>query len=88
MNLFLGLLSWSLLGCFSGWAASRFLPGEPRLSAFSTVLVGFFAALLGGLLASGLGFGGLATYDLRALLTAFLTSCLALTWWRIAKLTA
>lgn len=88
MILFLGLMSWLLLGVLFGWAASRFLPGRPALSVGGALLVGCAGALVGGLAASGLGFGGLATYDPRALLTAALSSCLALTWWRIAKLTA
>ena len=88
MILFLGLLSWLLLGLLVGLFAARFLPGRPKLSAGSTVWIGMGAALVGGLISSWFGFGGLATYDPRALATALLTSLLALTWWRIAKLTA
>lgn len=86
MVLFLGLFSWLLVGLAVGLSASRLLPGEPRLRAGACSAITVFAALAGGLLSSALGFGGLATYDLRALVIALLCSLLAMTWWRIAKL--
>ena len=88
MILLFGLASWVLVGLLVGLLAARFLPGEPALSMSGAAAIGITAAVLGGVLSSALGFGGLATYDVRALITALLCSLLALTWWRIAKLTA
>lgn len=87
MILFLGLFSWIFLGLLVGLSAAYFLPGRPKLSAGSGALIGILGALAGGLLSTALGFGGLATYDLRALTVALLASLIALTWRRIAKLT-
>ncbi len=86
MILFLGLISWIVLGLVVGLLAARMLPGRPALGIGSTVLLAITAAIGGGLLSTALGFGGLATYDSRALITALLTSILALTFWRIANL--
>ncbi len=86
MPLLLGLLSWILIGLAAGFSASRFLPGEPPLGIVSSALVGLAGALAGGLLATALGFGGLAAFDVRALATATLMSVLALLLLRYAKL--
>ena len=86
MILFLGLFSWIVLGLLTGLLAAKLLPGRPRLTVGATVLVAIAAAVAGGILSSGLGFGGLATYDHRALLTSLLCSMCALLWWRIANL--
>ena len=76
--LLLGLLSWILIGLAAGLSAARMLPGEPPLGWARASLAGVTGALLGGLLATALGFGGLAAFDLRALATATLASVLAL----------
>ncbi len=86
MILFLGLFSWIALGLIVGLLAARLLPGRPSLGLGSSVLLAIGAAIGGGLLSTTLGFGGLATYDPRALVVALLTSILALTLRRIANL--
>lgn len=86
MILFLGLFSWILLGIVVGVLAARLLPGRPAMSLGSSVLLAILAAIGGGLLSTALGFGGLATYDTRALIVALLASILALTLRRIANL--
>ena len=54
------------------------LPGRPRLTYAAALIVGVGGAFLGGLLATVLGFGGLAAFDPRALVTATLASILGL----------
>ncbi len=71
-----GLISWLLIGLAIGLAARRMLPGGILLSGVGSVLAGIGGALLGGVLATWLGFGGLAGYDLRALATATLGAVL------------
>ena len=78
MPLLLGLLSWILIGLAAGLSADRMLPGEPPLGQARAALAGVAGALAGGLLATALGFGGLAGFDVRALATATLTSVLGL----------
>ncbi len=84
--LLLGLLSWILIGLISGLSAARLLPGEPPLGWGWALSAGVGGALGGGLLATTLGFGGLAAYDLRSLATATLGALLALLLLRFVKL--
>ncbi len=74
----LGLLSWLAIGLIAGLSASLMLPGEPRLGRGLGLAAGLAGALAGGLLATALGFGGLAAYDVRSLATATLAAVLSL----------
>lgn len=76
MPLLIGLLSWLAAGLVIGLLARRMLPGEPRLRWGPGTATGLAGALLGGLLATALGFGGMAAYDLRSLVTASLGAVL------------
>ncbi len=78
MNLWLGLISWVGIGFIAGATAGFMLPGEPRLDWALTAWVGIASALVGGLLATALGFGGMAAYDPRSLITATLAAVVCL----------
>jgi uncharacterized membrane protein YeaQ/YmgE (transglycosylase-associated protein family) len=72
-----GLLSWLLAGLVSGalfrLASRRLLAGVGIERGWpGCLLLGSGGALLGGLLATLLGFGGLAAYDPRSLTLAAL----------------
>ncbi len=86
--LLLGLVSWILIGLAAGLLASRFLPGEPSLGATAASLVGLGSAMIGGLLATALGFGGMAAFDVRSLATATLGAVLGCLLLRYVKLPA
>ncbi len=86
MPIALGLFSWILIGLFAGLTAGRLLPGAPPVRAWLAAFTGIGGALLGGLLATLLGFGGLAGFDWRALLTATLAAVLCLMALRLATL--
>ncbi len=45
-----------VVGGFVGYLARLILPGKQKMSVVATVLIGFLAALIGGLLAEALGF--------------------------------
>ncbi len=85
--LFLGLISWILIGLMTG-AISRLLPGTPPLGWAALLGTGLLWALAGGLLATALGFGGLAGFDTRSLMTATLGAMLALLLLRAIRLPA
>lgn len=82
----LGLVSWLAMGLLVAIPASRLLPGSPRLGALPAAAVGLIAAAAGGLLATVLGFGGLASFDVRSLAIATMMAILAVTWARTASL--
>jgi uncharacterized membrane protein YeaQ/YmgE (transglycosylase-associated protein family) len=68
----MGLLSWVVMGLLAG-ALARFLtPGDDSMGCIATVLVGVVGAVLGGFLASLLGFGGFRGFDLYSLIIAIL----------------
>ncbi len=86
MTLSAGVISWILIGLLLGLVAGWLLPGRPRMSWYWTVTVGSLGALGGGLLATALGFGGMASFDLRALATAALSALLCLLVLRLVTL--
>lgn len=86
MTLSAGVMSWILIGLALGLVAGRLLPGRPRMARWWTVAVGGLGALGGGVLATALGFGGLMSFDLRALATAALSALLCLLVLRLVTL--
>ncbi len=86
MILPLGLISWLLMGGAAGLLGARLLPGRPPLGWGLGLATGAGGALLGGLLATVLGFGGLAGWDLRGQATATFGAVLCLLLVRIWKL--
>lgn len=86
MPLLLGLVSWLVMGLAVGLSGARLLPGVPPLGTGLAMVSGLAGALAGGLLATLLGFGGLAGYDFRSLLIATLAAVFALLLLRLAKL--
>jgi uncharacterized membrane protein YeaQ/YmgE (transglycosylase-associated protein family) len=81
----MGLVSWILMGLFAG-ALARFLtPGEDNLGCFLTVLTGIVGAVVGGSLASLLGFGGFRGFDIPSLLVATLGAVVCLLLLRLLR---
>ncbi|RMH23026.1 MAG: GlsB/YeaQ/YmgE family stress response membrane protein [Acidobacteria bacterium] len=77
-----GLYAWILIGLVAGLLAPRVLGGAGRLTK---ALLGVAGAVLGGLLATALGFGGLAGFDLRGFTTATLCAIVTLLLWRLRE---
>ncbi len=71
-----GLFVWLVIGCLVG-ALHRWLPGN-RPSWSTALAGGALGALLGGLLATVLGIGGLAVFDPRSAIVAFLAALIIL----------
>lgn len=81
----MGLGSWIVMGLLAGVAGRFLLPGRDPAGCVVTVLVGVGGALLGGILATYLGFGGLSGFDLRSLLIATLGAVLLLLLLRVLR---
>ena len=73
----MGLLSWIVMGLIAGVLARLVLRGAGG-GILVTVVTGIVGALLGGFLATQLGFGGLSGFDVRSLVIATLGSILLL----------
>ena len=81
----MGLFSWILMGLLAGALAKFFLPGKDPGGCFLTILIGIAGALIGGFLASYLGFGGISGFDVRSLLIAVAGAFVLLLLLRLLK---
>jgi len=78
----LALLAWLVVGAAAGLLAVRAVPGHPPLRPLGAAFIGMAGALVGGLLATFFGFGGLAGFDPRGLVAAGLGTVVALLLFR------
>ena len=53
----MGIIGWIVLGFVAGLLAKRLMPGAERVGFLLTTLLGIGGALLGGFIATALGFG-------------------------------
>lgn len=81
----MGLLSWIFMGLVAGVLARLVLPGKDPGGTLVTMVIGVVGALLGGFLATKLGFGGLSGFDLRSVVIATLGAILLLLLLRLAR---
>jgi uncharacterized membrane protein YeaQ/YmgE (transglycosylase-associated protein family) len=81
----MGLASWLVMGLLAGVAARYLAPGRDAAGCAVTVLVGIAGALLGGVLATYLGFGGLSGFDRRSFVVATLGAILLLMLLRVLR---
>jgi len=81
----MGLLSWIFMGLIAGVLARLVLPGRDAAGLLLTIVVGIVGALLGGFLATKLGFGGLSGFDLRSVVIATLGAILLLLLARLLR---
>jgi uncharacterized membrane protein YeaQ/YmgE (transglycosylase-associated protein family) len=79
----MGLLSWIVFGLIAGGVAKFLMPGRDPGGCIITIIVGIIGAVLGGFLATQLGFGGISGFDLRSFFIAVLGSIVLLLLWRM-----
>lgn len=79
-------LAWIVLGLIAGTIAKMLMPGRDPGGCVVTILIGIVGALLGGWIATILGFGGLAGgLDWRNLVIAVLGSFVLLAILRLLR---
>ena len=75
----MGIIAWIILGLLAGLIARAILPGKDSEGLFATLLIGVAGAIVGGLIAEALGFGGLGTFfEMRTWIIAVLGAVLLL----------
>jgi uncharacterized membrane protein YeaQ/YmgE (transglycosylase-associated protein family) len=79
----MGLLSWIVFGLIAGAIAKFLMPGRDPGGCIITIIVGVVGALLGGFIATWLGYGGISGFDFRSFVIAVLGSILLLGIWRM-----
>jgi len=81
----MGLIAWIVMGLFAGLIAKAIVPGKDPGGCFVTVLIGIVGAVLGGFLATLLGFGGISGFDWRSLLIAVVGAIVLLALLRLIR---
>jgi uncharacterized membrane protein YeaQ/YmgE (transglycosylase-associated protein family) len=66
----MGILSWIIFGLIAGALAKWIMPGEDPGGCFVTILIGIGGAILGGFIASLLGWGSVSGFNLWSFLVA------------------
>jgi uncharacterized membrane protein YeaQ/YmgE (transglycosylase-associated protein family) len=81
----MGILAWILFGLIAGAVAKFLMPGNDPGGFIVTILIGIAGAVIGGFLASFLGFGGATSFDFRSLLVAIGGAMLLLLGYRALR---
>jgi uncharacterized membrane protein YeaQ/YmgE (transglycosylase-associated protein family) len=66
----MGILSWIVLGLVAGALAKLIMPGDDPGGIIITIVLGIVGAVVGGFLATSLGYGTMGGFDVRSLLIA------------------
>lgn len=66
----MGIISWIILGLIAGALAKWLMPGKDPGGILVTILIGIAGALVGGFIASLLGIGGVAGFNLGSIVIA------------------
>jgi uncharacterized membrane protein YeaQ/YmgE (transglycosylase-associated protein family) len=78
-----GFIGWIVLGLLAGIIAKVLMPGRDPGGCIITMLIGVVGALLGGYLATMLGYGGVSGFDFRSFVVAVIGAILLLIIWRM-----
>lgn len=81
----MGLFSWILMGLLAGALARFMLPGRDAMGCLMTIFIGVVGAVVGGFVATYLGFGGFQGFDIYSLIIATLGAVLFLLVVRIFR---
>lgn len=66
----MGILSWIVLGLVAGVIAKLVMPGNDPGGFILTIVLGIVGAVLGGFIATALGYGAVTGFDVRSVLIA------------------
>ena len=79
----MGLLLWIVFGLIAGAAAKFIMPGRDPGGIIVTILLGIGGAVLGGMLATALGYGSMTGFDVRSLVIAIGGALILLVGYRL-----
>ena len=83
----MGIVGWIVLGLLAGLIAKAILPGAESVGLIVTTLLGIAGALLGGFLATALGFGDPIDefFDLSTWIAAVVGAVIILAVWNAIR---
>jgi uncharacterized membrane protein YeaQ/YmgE (transglycosylase-associated protein family) len=80
-----GIISWIVLGLLAGLIAKFIMPGRDPGGIFITIAIGIVGAVIGGFIATSLGYGGVDGFNLGSLFVAVLGSIILLFGYRMIR---
>ncbi len=81
----MGLLSWIIIGLLAGAIGKLLLPGKDPEGCLITIGIGIAGALIGGFIATRMGYGGVTGLNFGSLATAILGAILFLVLLRMLR---
>jgi uncharacterized membrane protein YeaQ/YmgE (transglycosylase-associated protein family) len=84
----MGIFSWIIFGLIAGLLAKAIMPGKDPGGWIVTILLGIGGAIIGGFVATLMGFGNVSGFNLYSFLIAILGSLILLWLYRMFKRTA
>ena len=81
----MGIVSWIVFGLIAGALAKFLMPGKQPGGIVLTTLLGIAGAVVGGFIATRLGFGDVDSFDLRSMAVAVGGALLVLVVWGYAS---
>lgn len=81
----MGLLSWIIIGLIAGAIGKLLLPGKDPEGCLVTIGIGIAGALIGGFIATRMGYGGVTGLNFGSLVTAILGAILFLVLLRVLR---
>lgn len=81
----MGLLSWIIMGLIAGAIGKLLLPGRDPEGCLVTIGIGIAGALIGGFIATRMGYGGVTGLNFGSLVTATLGAILFLVLLRVLR---
>ena len=79
----MGILTWIIFGLIAGALAKFLFPGKDPGGCFVTIIIGIVGAMVGGFIATGLGYGDISGFNLYSLMVAILGSMVVLAIYRV-----
>ena len=79
------MISWIVFGLIAGAIAKLLMPGKDPGGIIITILLGVAGSVVGGYLATLLGFGEVSGFDMRSLIAAIGGAMVLLLAYRILK---
>ncbi len=81
----MGIIVWVVFGLIAGAVAKLIMPGKDPGGVIVTILLGIAGAVVGGLVATLLGFGSVSGFNLPSLIVAVVGALILLIGYRLLK---
>jgi len=81
----MGIISWIVFGLIAGLIAKFLMPGDDPGGFFITILLGIAGAIVGGFIATSLGYGAVDGFNFGSLVVAVIGSLILLFGYRMLR---